>query len=68
MSTHSSKTKYQYIGCQTYVKGTETVTRWYARVKRKYAGQMMDEREAAIAADTMLIQLGLKPVNILKQI
>tara|TARA_R110000824_G_scaffold280882_1_gene469150 strand:+ start:344 stop:547 length:204 start_codon:yes stop_codon:yes gene_type:complete len=58
----SIKSKYKYV----YGMILYDVKNYCARVGNRTGRNRLDERQAAKDADIMLIELGRKPVNILK--
>lgn len=62
--------KYKYV-CFSKVGTSRQTDRWTAQMMlpngKQWTKKCKTERGAAIAADTKLIELGRKPVNILKR-
>ena len=60
-----AKTQYKYVKSYTY----EGVEVFYAQINAIQWSKMFENlKEAAIAVDTKLLEIGKKPVNVLKKV
>lgn len=60
-----AKTQYKYVKSYTY----EGVEVFYAQISAIRWSKMFENlKEAAIAVDTKLLEMGKKPVNVLKKV